>query len=195
MATNSYDVLASVAAMSRLIVLNGPPGVGKSTIATRYRAEHPGTMVCDIDVLRTFVGGWEADYTGAGARIRPAALAMIGAYLRHSGDVVLPQLLAREEEVDKFVSAGTDAFAEVVEVLLTADVETCVRRFAARDLATPEARASRAAVEASGGVEVLRGYHAALTRLLGRRPWMHVVEAGGRTSDETYSDVLDAVAD
>jgi predicted kinase len=179
--------------MSRLIVLNGPPGVGKSTVAARYGAEHPGTLVCDIDVLRTFVSGWDADYTGAGARIRPAALAMIGAYLRHSGDVVLPQLLAREEELDRFVSAGTDAGAEVVEVLLAADVETCVRRFAARDLASPHRRASRAAVDAAGGDGVVREYHAALHAMVARRPWTHVVTAHEGDVDGTYAAALAAV--
>ena len=128
--------------MARLIVLNGPPGVGKSTVATRYGAEHPGTLVCDIDVLRTFISDWEADYSGAGARIRPAALAMIEAYLRHSGDVVLPQLLAREQELDKFVGAGTDAGAEVVEVLLTADPETL----------RPPVRGSRPRLAARAGI-------------------------------------------
>ena len=179
--------------MARLIVLNGPPGVGKSTVAARYGAEHPGTLVCDIDVLRTFISDWEADYAGAGARIRPAALAMIEAYLRHSGDVVLPQLLAREQELDKFVGAASDAGAEVVEVLLTADKETCVRRFAARDLAPPHARASRAAVDAAGGDGVVREYHSTLQALVARRPWMHVVEAREGDADGTYAAVLAAV--
>src|SRR6478735_5069207 len=37
--------------MARLIHLNGPPGIGKSTIARRYAADHPGVLVCDNDVL------------------------------------------------------------------------------------------------------------------------------------------------
>ena len=48
--------------MTRLILLNGPPGVGKSTLASRYAAQHPGALRCDIDVLRTMIGGWEDDY-------------------------------------------------------------------------------------------------------------------------------------
>lgn len=51
--------------MSRLIHLNGPPGIGKSTLARRYVSEHPGVLNCDIDVLRTFIGGWEDDFAGA----------------------------------------------------------------------------------------------------------------------------------
>ena len=74
--------------MNRLILLNGPPGVGKSTVATRFAAEHPGTLRCDIDVLRTMIGGWEDDYERAGGLIRPAALGLIASYLRKSGDVV-----------------------------------------------------------------------------------------------------------
>lgn len=47
----------------RLIHLNGAPGIGKSTLAARYAAEHPGTMAVELDVLRTWVGGWrEADH-------------------------------------------------------------------------------------------------------------------------------------
>ena len=57
--------------MSRLIHLNGPPGIGKSTLARRYVAAHAGVLNCDIDVLRTLIGGWKDDFPGAGALIRP----------------------------------------------------------------------------------------------------------------------------
>ena len=145
--------------------------------------------MCDIDVLRTFVSGWEQDYAGAGSRIRPVALAIITAYLRGGGDVVLPQLLAREEELDRFVRAGTDADAEVVEVLLTADPEACVRRFEARGDVLPSDRAARAAVSAAGGASVLREYYAALVDLAARRPWTRLVEAREGNVDETCAAV------
>ena len=63
--------------MTRLIHLNGPPGIGKSTLARRFADEHPGVLNCDVDVLRTLIGGWERDFERAGSLIRPAALAMI----------------------------------------------------------------------------------------------------------------------
>ncbi len=69
--------------MSRLIHLNGPPGIGKSTLARRFVDAHPGVLNCDVDVLRTLIGGWQSDFARAGALIRPAALAMIEAYLRN----------------------------------------------------------------------------------------------------------------
>ena len=93
--------------MTRLIHLNGPPGIGKSTLARRYAADHPGVLVCDIDLLRTLVGGWESRFGEAGALIRPAALAMITAYLSGGHDVVLPQLLVRPEELARFEGAAT----------------------------------------------------------------------------------------
>ena len=36
----------------RLILLNGPPGIGKSTIAGRFVADHPETMLLDLDADR-----------------------------------------------------------------------------------------------------------------------------------------------
>jgi predicted kinase len=99
---------------SRLIHLNGPPGIGKSTLARRYAADHHGVLACDIDVLRTMLGGWREDFPGAGRLIRPVALAVITAHLAQGHDVVMPQLIGRAEEMDLFEAAAGDAGAETV---------------------------------------------------------------------------------
>ncbi|WP_191907876.1 AAA family ATPase [Nocardioides cynanchi] len=97
--------------MPRLLHLNGPPGIGKSTLARRYGADHPGTLVCEIDALRTMVSGWEDDLPEVGPRVRTGALAMISAYLREGGDVVVPQLVAVPDQLARFAGAAADAGA------------------------------------------------------------------------------------
>ena len=52
--------------MPRLLHLNGPPGIGKSTLARRYVEDHPQTLNCDIDVLRTLIGGGSRTSPGQG---------------------------------------------------------------------------------------------------------------------------------
>jgi hypothetical protein len=49
--------------MPRLIHLNGPSRVGKSTLARRYVDEHPGTLALDLDVLAGLIGGWREDFS------------------------------------------------------------------------------------------------------------------------------------
>jgi len=180
--------------VTRLILLNGPPGVGKYTLASRYAAEHPGTLRCDIDVLRTMIGGWEDDYSGAGALIRPGALGLITAYLRESGDVVLPQLIARATELAKFERAAGDAAAGFVHVLLLAEPETCHARFEARGTDEPHLRAAKQTVDAAGGAEVVAGYRQALVELAADRPEAVQVDASGAV-DGTYAAVLTAIGD
>jgi predicted kinase len=180
--------------VTRLILLNGAPGVGKSTLATRYAAEHPGTLRCDIDVLRTMIGGWEDDYRLAGALIRPAAVGLITAYLRESGDVVLPQLIARATELAKFERAARDAGAGFVHVLLLADPETCHARFEARGTGLPHLRAARQTVDEAGGAEVVAGYRQDLIEVAAGRPDTVQVDASGET-EETYAAVLAAIED
>ena len=55
---------ASVDGVPRLILLNGPPAAGKSTLARRWSDDHPGTLLLDIDLLRTMVSGWQEDLLG-----------------------------------------------------------------------------------------------------------------------------------
>ena len=125
------------------------------------RRRAPGTLRCDIDVLRTMIGGWEDDYGRAGALIRPAALGLIASYLRESGDVVLPQLIARATELARFERAASDAGAGFVHVLLLGAPETCHQRFEARGTDEPHLRAAKQTVDEAGGVEVVAGYRQA----------------------------------
>lgn len=180
--------------MPRLIHLNGPPGIGKSTIARRYAEKYPGTLVCDVDVLRTLIGGWREDFGGAGALIRPAAIAMIEAYLANGHDVIFPQLLVDDDELDRFEACAERAGAEFVERFLMDDADAAVERFARRGDGEPRDPwhdTVRTIVARKGGEDLLRDYHAALERLVSSRPGAHTIRSVEGDSEETFR-LLDA---
>ncbi|WP_309647354.1 AAA family ATPase [Nocardioides sp.] len=185
--------------MSRLLHLNGPPGIGKSTLARLYVADHPGVLNCDIDVLRTLIGGWESDFGRAGALIRPAALAMIEAYLAHGHDVVLPQMLTNPTELARFEASATAAGAQLVERFLMDTPAASVARFHRRgaDAGTgtddPWHDQVRGIVAANGGDEALARSHEALERLLVQRPTAVVIASAEGKVDETYRSLLESL--
>lgn len=179
--------------MSRLIHLNGPPGIGKSTIARRYVDEHPGVLNCDVDVLRTQIGGWAQDFDTAGALIRPAALAMIEAYLRNGHDVVLPQMLVRPTELARFHACAEQAGAELVERFLMDGREAAVARFGRRGESSPEDPwhdQVRAIVASQGGDDALARWHGSLVDLIGQRPDAEVVLSVEGDVDATYQRLV-----
>ena len=92
--------------MPRLIHLNGPPGIGKSTLAALYADRHPGTLDLDIDRLHALVGGWRDPENRTHDVLRPVALAMASAHLGGGRDVILPQYLGRIAEIEAFERAA-----------------------------------------------------------------------------------------
>ncbi|HTI25310.1 MAG TPA: AAA family ATPase [Kutzneria sp.] len=116
-----------------LLLLNGPPGVGKSTVAARYVDDHPLALNLDIDVLRAQLGRWQDDLESAGLVARDLAVAMARTHLLAGHDVVVPQFLARPEFIDRLAALAVATGVRFVEVILLDSKEKTRQRFQERD--------------------------------------------------------------
>ena len=117
--------------MARLILLNGAPGVGKSTLARRHADDHPLTLVLDIDIVRSLLGPTD-DITSSWLAARARALAMAECHLRAGHDVVVPQYLGRPEFIAQLRSVAGATDAVFTHVVLTIDASAGEERFVAR---------------------------------------------------------------
>ena len=147
--------------------------------------------MCDVDVLRTMISGWQRDEDAA-ARIRTTALAMMTAYLGTGHDVVLPQLVARPDQLIRFRMAASDATAEYAHLLLIADPNVVVRRFRGRAADQGDEWTTYATEfwDAAGGDNALRGWIARLEDLDARAVRVPTTEP-----DETYVALLRALGE
>ena len=141
--------------MSVLLHLNGAPGVGKSTIAERLVASLPGWLNCDIDILRSLIGGWKDDFAAAGAHIRPVAREMIAVQLATGKGVVLPQLIMQDRELAQFKSLATVCGVPYVHVFIDASDEELAMRWQRRNERNPWATTSQRILRELGGTDAV----------------------------------------
>lgn len=141
--------------MSVLLHLNGAPGVGKSAIAEQLVASRPGWLNCDMDILRTLIGGWRDDHARAGAQIRPVAREMIATQLATGRGVVLPQLMIHDAELAMFKSLATVCGVPYLHVFLVASREELAVRWQRRTDGTAWAMASQRILRELGGTEAV----------------------------------------
>lgn len=166
--------------MSRLILLNGPPAAGKSSLARRYAAEHPLTLNLDLDLVRSLLGGWRDDWHAAGLLARELALAMAHTHLMAGHEVIVAQLVADPAYLDRLTALARELGVELREVVLLADRDELARRYA--DRADP-------ASELVDGMPALDELSDRLLEVLARRPQVQVVRTDGSEA-EAYRELL-----
>jgi hypothetical protein len=147
-----------------MTLINGLPGVGKSAAARRLAEASPGTLCLDIDEVRTLISG---PFPASAEPGRALGLAMAEHHLRSGYDVVVPQLVARVDRLERFEEAARAAGARFVHVIL--EDEAAAARRADRPPGDP-----RRCVESD-----LARYRAGLVEIRRHRPEVGVVEASG----------------
>jgi AAA domain len=101
-------LLPIVQRWTRLVPINGVPASGKSTLAQRYAAEYPLTLVLDMDLVRRMLGGWQDLLAESGLAARRIAVKMARTHLRGGHDVVVPQFRGRVDFVRELAELGAD---------------------------------------------------------------------------------------
>lgn len=179
----------------RLILLNGLPAVGKTTLARRYAEDHPWTLVADLDTLRRAIGGWRRDPTRAGLLARALSLTMAAEHLRAGHDVVVPQFLGRPQFLTEAERVAAQVGALFVEVVLTDDRDTLVDRFARRTAAAVEPAHADAGwlVDQAGGTATLLAMYDRMLQIVALRRDATVLPCPEGEQEQVYRQLIDVI--
>lgn len=182
--------------MSRLILLNGPPGVGKSTLARRYADEHPLVLNLDVDRVRDLVGGWRTAPHAAGLLAREIALAAARVHLGAGHDVVVPQFLGRLAFIEQLERLAGEVGADFHEIVLLDGKTAMLRRFERRGRESAEAahQDAWAQLERDGGLAELSAMYDRLLSVLAVRPGARTVRCAEGAEDVAYRELVRLLA-
>lgn len=116
----------------KLIILNGPLGIGKTTLAKRYAQDHPMTLMLDVDDVRATISHWREQNDASAILSKRIAIEMARVALQGGHDVVVPQILQTNELADSFQQIAEECNAGYFEILLLVDKTEAIHRFTER---------------------------------------------------------------
>jgi predicted kinase len=180
-----------------LILINGLPGSGKSTLGRRYLDDHQLVLALDIDVIRSMLGRSLEEPNVSGLAARDLARAMAQAHLHAGHDVLVCQFLGRLEFVEFLDQLATAVGVPFVEVVLVTAVDETAERFLQRseEGRRPEDGDASILLDRAGGTEVLAEMYSRLEDVVRSRPNTLTVEVVDGDVEETYLGLLRAIHD
>lgn len=102
----------------KLILLNGPVAVGKSTIAERYAKDHPLALALNGDDVIIMLGGWLEHERLARERLYELSKSMVNTHLAAGYSVIMPYLLLVPEQAEAFEKIAEANRARFYEIAL-----------------------------------------------------------------------------
>jgi predicted kinase len=176
----------------RLILINGIPGSGKSTLGRRYLDDHQLVLALDIDVVRSMLGSPLTDPAASGLAARDLARAMARTHLIAGHDVLICQFLGRPDFLEALDEVAAAAGVPFVEIALVTTIDEAAERFVQRsgDNSRPEYTDAATLLDRDGGPDALVEMQARLEEVVGSRANTRRVTVVDGDLEETYRGLL-----
>jgi predicted kinase len=116
----------------RLIIINGPWGVGKSTTAALLHHELPSSFHLELDALRRSISGYELDRQKSFYFSLTLALSIIDQCFKDGRDVIIDKMFFDSTVIDQLIAVSNKYNATVHEFILWCDNRTLLERGATR---------------------------------------------------------------
>lgn len=188
--------MSYTASVPRLILLNGPPGTGKSTLAQLFADEHSLALNLDIDRVRSLIGCWSDQPEESGLLARAIALVAARQHLSSGNDVIIPQHVGRLPFIEQVEQVAADVRATFYEVALLDEKNAALARFVERthSAADPAHLEAQELLDRSGGVQELSAMYDRMLTVIAARPASIVIRTKAGQVEAAYRDLLAAVS-
>lgn len=167
----------------KLIILNGPCGVGKSTIATRLHEALSLSFLLDIDSLRRLFSQYKDKRAESGTASLKLAEAILDTCLDMGHDVIIDKMQFDTVVLDRYYEIAKQKGAEVKEIILWATKEVVMKRAHARGWK-------------EGGMltpEKCEAFWSQIDELKNRRSSAVIIDTSDLSLDESYDLVIKTI--
>jgi predicted kinase len=175
----------------KLILLDGFAGVGKTTLAKRYVADHPLAMDLEGDEIIVMLGQWLKHEDEARALLFELGKAMIATHLESGHDVVVPCLPTNIKHLRAFEDIAKKVGARFFEVVLVAKREEAIQRLLKRGTWGEAGTDPLAETD----LPVIEKLYDDMARTLAERPDAVRIPSVENSHDYTYQQFLAAVGE
>ena len=140
----------------KLIIINGPAGVGKSTVSARIHTVLQDSLIIDIDELRRQIPDYRENREASLKLSYEHAFHVIEKNLQQEKSVIIDKAIFDTRILDSFIELGKKYNAQTFEFLLFADKETLLKRAAERGYRPGSLLTSEKVAEMWGKADTLR---------------------------------------
>jgi predicted kinase len=178
----------------KIILLNGNPGLGKSTLAQRYIDDHPMALNLDIDIIWRMMGGWRTEPRADIQKLKYAYY-MAEMHLSGGDDVIVPQAIQDNEQYCRYEEIAAKSGAILKEVVLIAPLDEAIERFKVRGRADghPDGIRPGGIIDTGGREAKLAEMYNNVLTTIAQRPNTVLIESHEHDVDGTYQLLLGAV--
>lgn len=114
--------------MPKLIIINGPCGIGKSTAARNLHEAMPLSYLVDVDAISRNISHYR-DYKEERWELREAvAFAIVDAVLSVGRNAIVEKMIFSEDVLDTYTKIGKKHGADVFEIILWASKDFVMER-------------------------------------------------------------------